>query len=78
MLLDRFINARLQESSGERIISAAKAFSWRIIGTMDTLVISYVITGKAEVAFSIASIEVISKMILYYFHERVWEKVRSR
>lgn len=78
MLIDRFLHRHTQEASGGRVMSAAKAVSWRMVGTVDTLIISYFITGKAGVAFSIASIEVLSKMILYYFHERVWERVRSR
>ncbi|MGE0773148.1 MAG: DUF2061 domain-containing protein [Cyclobacteriaceae bacterium] len=78
MLLDRYIYRRIEESSGGRVISAAKAVSWRIVGTIDTMVISFLITGKPEIAISIASVEVITKMVLYYLHERVWERVRSK
>lgn len=78
MLLDRYIYRIIEESSGGRVISAAKAVSWRIVGTIDTMVISFLITGKPEIAISIASVEVITKMVLYYLHERVWERVRSK
>lgn len=52
--------------------SIVKTISWRTIGTIDTMFISYVITGNFIMAISIGSIEVITKMILYYLHERAW------
>lgn len=54
--------------------SIIKTVSWRTVGTIDTMVISYFITGNWVMAVSIGSIEVITKMILYYFHERAWNK----
>lgn len=79
MVLDWIINRKIQDSkSTNRVIAAFKAVTWRIVGTLDTWVISYLVTGKATLAFSIASIEVFSKMILYYFHERGWEAVKQR
>ena len=52
----------------------AKTISWRIIGTIDTVIISGIITGSLEAGLTIGGIEVISKMVLYYFHERAWYK----
>ncbi|DAB38222.1 MAG: hypothetical protein A2023_05415 [Sulfuricurvum sp. GWF2_44_89] len=52
--------------------SVVKTISWRTVGTIDTMVISYFITGNLVMAVSIGSIEVMTKMILYYFHERAW------
>lgn len=63
------------KSSEKPIRSIAKAVSWRIIGTLDTLLISYILTGKIALAASIASIDFITKMVLYFFHERLWNKV---
>jgi len=56
--------------------SVLKAITWRIVGTADTILISYILTGKAVIAFSIGSIEVFSKMLLYFVHERIWEQLR--
>ncbi|WP_373003192.1 DUF2061 domain-containing protein [Sulfurimonas sp.] len=56
--------------------SVVKTISWRTVGTIDTIVISYFITGNLAMAASIGSIEVVTKMILYYFHERGWNKVQ--
>ena len=56
--------------------SVIKTVSWRVLGTIDTIVISYFITGSLVMAASIGSIEVVTKMILYYFHERAWNKIK--
>ncbi len=55
--------------------SVVKTISWRTLGTLDTVAISYFITSSFAMAASIGSIEVITKMILYYFHERGWNKI---
>ena len=55
--------------------SIAKSISWRTIGTIDTIVISYIITGKSTLALSIGGIEVFTKMTLYFFHERLWNRI---
>ncbi|MDD2886475.1 MAG: DUF2061 domain-containing protein [Aliarcobacter sp.] len=55
--------------------SVVKAISWRTVGTIDTMIVSYFITGNLIMAASIGSIEVITKMALYYFHERAWNKL---
>jgi uncharacterized membrane protein len=52
--------------------SFIKAVSWRTVGTIDTFIISFFVTGKVSIAGSIASIEVITKILIYYLHERVW------
>ena len=46
--------------------SIAKSISWRTIGTIDTMVIAFVITGKPGLALSIGGVEVFTKMGLYY------------
>ncbi|AXO81221.1 DUF2061 domain-containing protein [Olleya aquimaris] len=56
--------------------SLLKTISWRIIGTLDTVLISYLITGTLKMAISIGGIELVSKMVLYFFHERAWNKIK--
>lgn len=51
-----------------------KTISWRIIGTVDTIVLSGIITGSWKAGLAIGGVEVITKMVLYYFHERAWYK----
>ncbi|WP_062056262.1 DUF2061 domain-containing protein [Aquimarina longa] len=62
--------------SEKPIRSIVKAVSWRIVGTVDTLIVSYILTNEIAVATSIASIDFITKMILYFFHERVWNRIK--
>jgi uncharacterized membrane protein len=52
--------------------SLVKAVSWRVTGTIDTMVISFFVTGKVKLAVSIGIIEVFTKILLFYVHERLW------
>lgn len=56
--------------------SIVKSISWRIIGTLDTIVISYLVTGHLALAFKIGSVELVTKMVLYFFHERIWNTIK--
>ena len=49
-----------------------KTITWRIIGTLDTMIIAWALSGDPLLGLSIGGIEVFSKMVLYYIHERVW------
>jgi len=55
--------------------SIAKSISWRFVGTLDTILISWFITGTLTVAFSIGAVELFTKMLLYFFHERMWNRI---
>jgi uncharacterized membrane protein len=52
--------------------SVLKAVSWRTLGTLDTFAISWFMTGRVEVAGSIAGMEIVTKIAWYYLHERIW------
>lgn len=52
----------------------AKTITWRIVGTIDTIILSWLITGDLSIGLAIGGVEVISKMVLYFAHERVWYK----
>jgi uncharacterized membrane protein len=56
--------------------SLVKAISWRLVGSLDTFMLSLLVTGKAKYAISIATAEALTKIVLYYVHERVWRRVR--
>lgn len=51
---------------------ALKTITWRLVGTLDTFILSWIITGNIKIGGAIAGLEVITKMVLYYLHERVW------
>ncbi len=58
--------------------SIAKAISWRVVGTIDTLVVSYlVLGGEGHIgeASAIALVDFVTKMVLYFAHERAWNKI---
>ena len=52
----------------------AKAVSWRVIGSVDTIVIAWLITGSLQVGAAVGGVEIVTKTVLYYLHERVWYK----
>jgi uncharacterized membrane protein len=52
--------------------SFIKAVSWRAVGSIDTFTIGFFITGRVSLAGSIAAVEVVTKILLYYLHERAW------
>jgi uncharacterized membrane protein len=56
--------------------SLAKAVSWRATGTLDTFLISWLITGELKLAGGIALTEVVTKVFLFWAHERVWNKIK--
>ncbi|PAL19402.1 DUF2061 domain-containing protein [Sphingopyxis sp. GW247-27LB] len=55
--------------------SLLKAMSWRALGSIDTFLLSYFFTASVKAAGAIASTEVLTKMLLYYLHERAWARV---
>ena len=55
--------------------SLLKAVSWRIVGSVDTLLVSYFWTGDLGKALVIGSTDVITKIGLYYLHERAWVRI---
>jgi uncharacterized membrane protein len=79
MILDQPLKKLFANKSGKdsNAKSLLKSISWRIVGTIDTIIISYFVTGELVMALSIGSVEVFSKIILYYFHERAWETTQK-
>jgi uncharacterized membrane protein len=75
MILDQPIKKWFVTKQGKdsNFKSFIKSISWRIVGTLDTMVISFFVTGQLVMAISIGSIEVVTKIVLYYLHERAWE-----
>jgi len=86
MVLDQFFisnknnknedSFKKDKSSEKPVRSIVKAVSWRVLGTLDTIIISWFVTGQIAMALSIGSIEVVTKMILYFFHERLWNIIK--
>lgn len=71
--LNRDFESKYDKES--RLRSLLKGISWRIVGTIDTMIISWLVTGNLVFAATIGSVEVITKLALYYFHERAWQMI---
>ena len=56
--------------------SVLKAFSWRIIATVTTMAIVYFYTNEFALTIGVGAVEVLSKMALYYGHERTWGRIK--
>lgn len=78
LILKSKTNTTYQDDTANEkpIRSVVKSLSWRTIGTLDTILISWIITGKLDMAFSIGGIELVTKMVLYFFHERLWNTIK--
>jgi uncharacterized membrane protein len=50
-----------------------KGLSWRVVATADTILIAWLVTGETALALSIGGIEVVTKIFIYYLHERAWQ-----
>ena len=55
-----------------KLRSLLKTISWRIVGTLDTMALGWIITGSPLVGLKIGALELVTKFVLYYFHERAW------
>ena len=75
MLAEQIFASKLERSDSQSK-SLIKSISWRIIGTLDTIIISWVLTGTLSVALTIGSIEIFTKFILHYGHERLWNNIK--
>ena len=81
MITQVLVNSAEKEKTSYKTDTASEkpmrsVVSWRTIGTLDTILISWLITGKLDLAFSIGGIELVTKMVLYFFHERIWNSIK--
>ena len=81
MFIDQFrtqpatLDQSVDVSQDSPVRSLAKAISWRVTGSLDTIMLAWFFTSEITVAFSIGLTEVVTRVVLYYFHERVWTSV---
>ena len=60
------------DAKQSRIRHLAKTVTWRLVGTVDTILLGWLVSGDATVGLTIGGLEMVTKMILYYLHERAW------
>ena len=72
------ITSKIRENSMKETNtrSFAKALSWRVIATTITICIAYLFTGEVKVALEIGGLDMVLKLIAYFFHERLWGRIR--
>ena len=75
MFFPKAVQILHQQPHATRRRSIVKAVAWRLVGSLDTFLLGYLITGQAKYGAFIASAEVLTKMVLYYVHERAWAHV---
>ncbi|MEX1193400.1 MAG: DUF2061 domain-containing protein [Brumimicrobium sp.] len=69
-------NLKIFKKGSSKARHLIKTFTWRFIGTVDTIILSWFISGSAEIGMSIGGLELVTKMALYYLHERTWYKIK--
>jgi uncharacterized membrane protein len=74
-MVERLEKENIRKESVTRVSQTRtllKAISWRIVGTLDTMALGWIITGSPLVGLKIGALELVTKFLLYYFHERLW------
>ncbi len=56
--------------------SVMKGLSWRVLATVVTTVVVFFYTGEFTIAVLVGSTDALTKIVLYWAHERVWLKIR--
>ena len=69
------VKAGITKNGDSRKRHLAKTVTWRVVGTIDTMILAWIISGDPMVGLQVGFAEVVTKMILYYLHERIWYKV---
>ena len=72
---DRTVDEEGHHRAGSRR-SATKTATWRVLASLDTMVLGLVFTGNLATAISIGGFEIFTKLVLYFFHERAWARIR--
>ena len=65
----------LHEARESNFRSIAKALTYRITGTLTTMIVTFAVTGELAVAMAVGSVEPVVKITVYYLHERAWQRV---
>ena len=67
---------QMDKTSDSPLRSIVKTVAWRTLGTLDTITIAWFLTNNIKIATSIGFIEIFTKIVLYFLHERFWNKVK--
>jgi uncharacterized membrane protein len=70
-----FAQKWLGSASDTSLRSLIKAVSWRIIGSVDTTVLALLFTRNLTISIAIGGTEILTKVVLFYLHERLWTRI---
>ena len=62
----------------DHLVALIKGISWRFFGSLVTGIVVFAISGKLDLALGVGAFEIVSKIILFYFHERLWDVIKRR
>tara|TARA_R110001583_G_scaffold3173_2_gene20764 strand:+ start:29263 stop:29742 length:480 start_codon:yes stop_codon:yes gene_type:complete len=74
-MVERLEKTKIRKESVTRVSKTRtllKAISWRVVGTLDTMALGWIVTGSPLLGLKIGALELVTKFVLYYFHERMW------
>lgn len=65
----------MEKSQIDRKRHVLKTITWRAVGTLDTILLGWLISGDPSIGLKIGIVELATKMVLYYMHERAWYNI---
>lgn len=68
----------MKRINSSQVRSLLKACSWRVVASLDTMLLVWLVTGSLETGAAIGIIEIVTKIFIYYGHERLWDKVKVK
>jgi uncharacterized membrane protein len=71
-----WIGAEHRDRHRSHTIHVFKTITWRILGTLDTILLSWYISGSLQLGLQLGGVEILTKMLLYYIHERIWFQIK--
>ncbi len=59
-------------------IRVGKTLSYRVLGIMGTFMVVFVMSGRIDLSLKVGALDLVLKLLLYYFHEVVWDKIHNK
>jgi uncharacterized membrane protein len=71
----RNLRDTLSNANRKKLRTLLKAISYRLLGTLATMMITFALTHEISLSLSIGALELFGKIVLFYLHERLWDKI---
>jgi len=73
--MDHELHVSAEYERESRLRSLLKAVTYRVTGTITTAIVVLAMTGQLSMALAIGAVEPFAKIVIYYLHERAWQRV---